>query len=37
MLNVRIAGDYLYKKLAVAGDVYDGFFCAVLFPMRSLG
>ena len=36
MLNVRLASDHLYEKnavhQAVAGDVYGGVFCAVLFP-----
>ena len=47
MLNVRLAGDYLYGKLlftwlglvlGVRCDVFDGvLFCAVLFPTRCLG
>ena len=40
MLNVRLAGDHLYGEiavhLAVAGDVFDGVFYAVLFPTRCL-
>ena len=37
MLNVRLAGDHLYAcmgnsvHLAVAGDIFDGVFFAVLF------
>ena len=42
MFNVRLAGGHLYGKetavyLAVAGGVFDGVFCAVLFPTRCLG
>ena len=40
MLNVRLAGGHLYGKqphLAVAGGVFVGAFCAVLFPTRCLG
>ena len=36
MLIVRLAGDHLYGKiavrLAVAGDVFDGFFVLSFFP-----
>ena len=40
MLIVRLTGDNLYEiviYLAVAGDVFDGVFCAVLLPSRCLG
>ena len=41
MLNVRLDGDHLYGKisvyLVVAGDVFDGSFCAVLCPTICLG
>ena len=41
MFNVILAGGHLYGKtavhLAVAGGVFDGVFCAVLFPPRCLG
>ena len=41
MFNVRLAGGHLYWEtavhLAVAGGVFDGVFCAVLFPTRCLG
>ena len=38
LLNVRLACDHLFAvHLAVACDVYDGVFCAVLFPTRCLG
>ena len=36
MLIVRLAGDHLYRKLAVhlavAGDVFDGVFLCYPFP-----
>ena len=39
MLNVRLAGDYLYGKiavhLAVAGDVFDGVFLCCPFSHES--
>ena len=41
MFNVRLVGGHLYWKqlfhLAVAGGVFDGVFCAVLFPTGCLG
>ena len=40
MFNVRLPGGDLYGKrvhLAVAGGVFDGVFCPVLFPTRCLG
>ena len=40
MFNVRLAGGHLYGKqlsLAVAGGVFYGVFCAVLFPAGCLG
>ena len=40
MLKVTQAGDNLYGKiaihLAVADNVFDGSFCAVIFPTRCL-
>ena len=40
MLYVRLAGGPLVWEttahLAVAGGVFDGVFCAVLFPTRCL-
>ena len=41
MLNVRLAGDHLYGKIAVrlsfAWDVFDCVFLCCLFPTRCLG
>ena len=40
MFNVRLAGGHLWETavhLAVAGGVFDGVFCAVLFPTRCDG
>ena len=39
MLNVRLAGESVWEtavQLAVAGGVFDGVFCAVLFPTKSI-
>ena len=41
MLIVKLAVDHLYGEItvhqAIAGDVFDCVFCAVLFPTRRLG
>ena len=38
MFNVRLAGVWeTAVHLDVAGGVFDGVFCAVLFPTRCLG
>ena len=41
MFDVRLAGGppvwETVVHLAVAGGVFDGVFCAVLFPTRCLG
>ena len=37
MFNVRLGVWETAVHLAVAGGVFDGVFCAVLFPTRCLG